>query len=139
MSEEKEILCKELPSEVNELVLAFPGVFGTLMQCQGASPSFFEYFKSTIDKLSDMGVVIIEEDEKDPKRKSLQVKVSEIINQAKDLEVILKDIDTHIKSEFEEARRKFEIQTGMKQEKRTDSGIVLPGSMPSGPAPKIIV
>ena len=139
MSEEKEILCKELPSKVNELVLAFPGVFGALMQYQNMSPSFFEYFKSTIDKLSDMGIVIIEEDEKDPKRKSLQVKVCEIINQAEDLEVIIKDIDEHIKAEMEEARRKFELQTGIKQEKKTDSGIVLPGSMPSGPAPKIIV
>jgi hypothetical protein len=65
--------------------------------------------------------------------------VSEIINQAEDLEVIIKDIDDHIKAEMEEARRKFELQTGIKQEKKTDSGIVLPGSMPSGPAPKIIV
>lgn len=139
MAEEKEVLCKELPSKVNELVLTFPGVFGALMQYQNLSPEFFEYFKSTIDKLSDMGIVIIEEDEKDPKRKSLQVKVSEVINQAEDLEVIIKDIDDHIKAEMEEARRKFELQTGIKQEKKTESGIVLPGSMPSGPAPKIIM
>ena len=139
MAEEKEILCKELPSKVNDLALAFPGVFGALMQYQNISPEFFEYFKLTIDTLSDMGIVVIEEDKKDPKRKSLMVKVCEVINQAEDLEVIIKDIDDHIKIEMEKARKRFELQTGIKEEKKTESGIVLPGSMPSGPAPKIIV
>jgi len=139
MAEEKEVLCKELPSKVNELVLAFPGVFGALMNYQNMSPEFFEFFKETIDKLSDLGIIIIEDDEKDPKRKSLQVKVCEVINQAEELDVIIKDIDEHIKAEMEEARKRFELQTGIKQEKKTESGIVLPGSMPSGPAPKIIV
>lgn len=139
MAEEKEVLCKELPSKVNELVLAFPGVFGALMNYQNMSPEFFEFFKETIDKLSDLGIIIIEDDEKDPKRKTLQVKVCEVINQAEELDVIIKDIDEHIKAEMEEARKRFELQTGIKQEKKTESGIVLPGSMPSGPAPKIIV
>ena len=139
MSEEKEILCKELPSKVNDLALAFPGVFSALMQYQNLSPEFFDYFKFTIDKLSDMGIIIIEEDEKDPKCKSLQIKMCEVINQAEELEVIIKDIDKHIETEMEEARKRFELQTGIKQEKKTESGIVLPGSMPSGPAPKIIV
>ena len=139
MAEEKEVLCKELPSKVNELALAFPGVFGALMQYQNLSPEFFDYFKFTIDKLSDMGIVIIEENEKDPKCKSLQIKMYEVINQAEELEVIIKDIDNHIKTEMEEAHKRFELQTGIKQEKKTESGIVLPGSMPSGSAPKIIV
>ena len=139
MAEEKEVLCKELPSKVNELALTFPEVFSALMLYQNLSPEFFDYFKFTIDKLSDMGIVIIEENEKDPKGKSLQIKMCEVINQAEELEVIIKDIDDHIKTEMEKARKRFELQTGIKQEKKTESGIVLPGSMPSGPAPKIIV
>lgn len=139
MAEEKEVLCKELPSKVNELALSFPGVFNELMVYQNLSPEFFDYFKLTIDKLSDMGIIIVEEDKEDPKRKSIRVKMCEVINQAEELEVIIKDIDEHIKSEMEEARKRFELQTGIRQEKKTESGIVLPGSMPSGPAPKIIV
>ena len=139
MAEEKEILCKELPSKVNELALAFPGIFGALMQYQQISPEFFEFFKATMDKFSEMGVIIIEEDEKDPKRKSIQVKMSEIINQSEAVEIIIKEIDERIKAEMEEVQKRFELQTGIKREKKTDSGIVLPGSMPSGPAPKIIV
>ena len=139
MAEEKEVLCKELPSKVNELALTFPEVFSALMLYQNLSPEFFDYFKFTIDKLSDMGIIIIEENKEDPKCKSLQVKMCEVINQAEELEVIIKDIDEHIKAEIEEAHKRFELQTGIKQVKTTESGIVLPGSMPSGPAPKIIV
>lgn len=138
MSDEKEILCKELPVEINEVALIFPSVFGDLMRFQNISPDFFDYVKEILDKFTKMGVVIIEEDEKDPKRKSVKVNMAEVINNGKELHPIIKEIVDKIRKLMDEAQKRFELQTGIKQEKITKSGIVLPGSIPEQ-TPKIIV